>query len=75
MMCSIVIGNGREEEGGLMIFFAARHTDRRTEGQTINKRETEFWCQPRSDAINNNLRPVEYHFWYSFSWSGMGFDR
>ena len=25
--------------------------------RTINKCETDFWRQPRSDAINNNLMP------------------
>ena len=53
-----------------------RRADGRTDGRygalearandiTNNKRETEFWRHPRSDAINNNLRPTAFHFRYS----------
>ena len=41
---------------------------------TNNKHETEFWRHPRSDAINNNLRPVAFRFPYSLC-QKMGFDR
>ena len=72
MTCSIVIRNRRDEEGG------GGQTDRRmdgqTNGQTISKLETEFWHQPRADALSNNLCLVEYHFRHSFSWSRMGFE-